>query len=198
MDIPPLEYAKGPKAAWRPRACNNEKDAMSTERIKLASRQVAEHFAEHPEDARSRDVPATAILESGLRCRAQGPNGATLVSDMPAAIGGAASAPSPGWLLRAALANCDATLIAMRAAQLGIVLSRLEVTVDSESDDRGLLGVSDSVPPGPLTMRVGVRIAADGTSSDQLRELVHWAEQHSPVSDAVRRAVPVTTDVMSD
>jgi len=25
---------------------------------------------------------------------------------------------------------------------------------------------------------------------------VHWAEQHSPVSDALRRAVPVTTEVV--
>ena len=169
---------------------------MSIELISQSLSQVSRHFVEHPEDARSQDKPATAVLESGLRCRAEGPNGATLFSDMPAAIGGAGSAPSPGWLLRAALANCDATLIAMRAAQLGIVLSRLEVTVGSESDDRGLLGVSDAVPPGPLSVRVMVRIAATGASSEQLHELVHWAERHSPVSDAMRRAVPVATEVI--
>lgn len=168
---------------------------MSIEHIRKSLGQVAKHFAEHPQDALSQDKPAVAILESGLRCRADGPNGATLVSDMPVPIGGTATAPSPGWLLRAALANCDATVIAMRAAHLGIVLSRLEVTVGSESDDRGLLGVTESVPPGPLSMRVSVRIAAKDTSAQQLRELVHWAEEHSPVSDAVRRAVPVITEV---
>jgi uncharacterized OsmC-like protein len=168
---------------------------MSIERIKESLRQVAQHFAEHPQDALSQDKPATSVLESGLRCRAEGPNGAVLVSDMPAPVGGTGSAPSPGWLLRAALANCDATLIAMRAAQLGIVLKLLEVTVGSESDDRGLLGVSDSVPPGPLSVSVGVRIAAEGASSEQLHELVRWAEKHSPVSDAVRRAVPVNTQI---
>lgn len=170
---------------------------MSIDLIKQSLSQVAKHFAEHPQDALSQDKPAVAVLESGLRCRAEGPNGATLVSDMPTPIGGTGSAPSPGWLLRAALANCDATVIAMRAAQLGLVLSQLEVTVGSESDDRGLLGVSDAVPPGPLSVRVRVRIAAEGASAEQLRELVHWAEQHSPVSDAVRRAVPVATEIIA-
>ena len=168
---------------------------MSIEHISKSVGRVAKHYAEHPNEALSQDKPAVAVLESGLRCRADGPNGATLVSDMPVPIGGTASAPSPGWLLRAALANCDATVIAMRAAQLGIVLSQLEVTVGSESDNRGILGVAESVPPGPLSVRVSVRIAAEGASTEQLRELVHWAEKHSPVSDAVRRAVPVTTEV---
>lgn len=168
---------------------------MSIESIRRSLDQVAGHFAEHPEAALSQDKPAVAVLESGLRCRAEGPNGAVMLSDMPTPVGGAGSAPSPGWLLRAALANCDATVIAMRAAQLGIVLTRLEVTVGSESDDRGLLGVAESVPPGPLSVRVHVRIAAQGASAEQLREVVRWAEKHSPVSDAVRRAVPVATDV---
>ena len=168
---------------------------MSMQHIRKSLDQSARHLVENPQDALSQDKPAIAVLESGLRCRTEGPNGAILVSDMPAPFGGTDSAPSPGWLLRAALANCDATLIAMRAAQLSIVLTRLEVTVGSESDDRGILGVCDSVPPGPLTIRVSVRIAAEGASEVQLRELVRWAEAHSPVNDAVRRAVQVTTEV---
>ena len=171
---------------------------MSTDRIRECFSEVARLFGEHPQDAVSTDKPAVSVLESGLRCRADGPDGARVVTDMPVDIGGTGSAPSPGWLLRAALANCDATVIAMRAAQLGIILERLEVTVGSESDDRGLLGISDSVPPGPLGVRVTVRIAAKGSSAEQLRELVQWAEQHSPVSDAVRRPVPVTTEVIAE
>jgi uncharacterized OsmC-like protein len=60
---------------------------------------------------------------------------------MSTGVGGAATAPSPGWLLRASHVACDATLIAMRAAEEGVELSRLEVAVDSESDDRGILGM---------------------------------------------------------
>lgn len=166
------------------------------QRIKESLRQAAAHLTGHPQAAISQDTPAVAVLERGLRCRADAPGGASLVSDMPTAVGGEGSAPTPGWLLRAALANCDATVIAMRAAQLGIVLDRLEVTVGSESDDRGLLGLAESAPAGPLGVRVTVRLAAAGASDEQVRELVHWSEKHSPVSDAVRRAVPVVTEVV--
>jgi uncharacterized OsmC-like protein len=164
--------------------------------IKLALGRVVAHLAEHPQDAISQDAPAVAVMESGLRCRATGPGGASVASDMPRGVGGGASAPTPGWLLRAALANCDATVIAMRAAQLDIVLDRLEVTVSSESDNRGLFGVGDPVPAGPLGVRVEVRLSASGASAEELQALVHWAEQHSPVADAVRRAVPVATQVI--
>jgi len=169
---------------------------MSMERIRQSVDRVGAYLREHPQEVPSQDAPAMAVLESGLRCRARGPGGATLVSDMPLAIGGEGSAPTPGWLLRAALANCDATVIAMRAAQLGIVLDKLEVSVSSESDDRGLLGVAEAVPAGPLNVRVTVRLSAPGASVDALRDLVDWAEKHSPVSDAVRRAVPVATELV--
>jgi uncharacterized OsmC-like protein len=98
-------------------------------------------------------------------------------------------------MLRAAHAACDATVVAMRAAQEGIHLTTLEVTVDSDSDDRGLLGVDESVPPAPLATRVRYRLSADGVPADRLKALVDWAEAHSPVADAVRRAVPVSVEI---
>jgi uncharacterized OsmC-like protein len=96
------------------------------------------YLAEHPEEARYTDSVASAVLEDGLRCRVDGPNGATVYTDMPTGVGGESTAPSPGWLLRAGQASCEATLIMMRAAELGIPLQRVEVVVDSESDDRGI------------------------------------------------------------
>ena len=154
------------------------------------------YYAGHLDEACSTDVAATAVVEEGLRCRATHPkSGATLISDMPASFGGGGTAPSPGWLLRAALANCDATMIAVRAAQLGVVLSTLEVTVDSVSDDRGVLGMDDSLPAGPLSVRIRVRIVAQGGSPEKLTEIVEWADKHSPVGDAVRRAVPTTMEI---
>jgi uncharacterized OsmC-like protein len=114
---------------------------------------------------------------------------------MVAAVGGADSAPSPGWILRAAEASCVATLIAMRAAQLGHRPSSLEVVVESESDDRGILGLDDSVPAGPLSTRIVVRLAASGLGNGEVRELVDWAVDHCPVVDAVRRAVPVSVEI---
>jgi len=168
---------------------------MSVALIQQSIEGLIKYLSEHPDKCRSTDKAAVAVVEEGLQCRAEGPNGAVLISDMPKAIGGRGSAPSSGWLLRAALANCDATVIAMRAAQLGVSLTTLEVTVDSESDDRGLLGMDDAVPAGPLTMRVRVRIGARDVTPERLREIVEWAEAHAPVGDAIRRAVPSKTDI---
>src|SRR4030095_16787802 len=100
-----------------------------------------------------------------------GPGGERATTDMVPSVGGTETAPSPGWLLRAAEASCVATLIAMRAAVLGIALDTLEVSVDSESDDRGMLGMDDTIPAGPLTGRVAVRLAADGVDPATLDEM---------------------------
>ncbi|HEY7589853.1 MAG TPA: OsmC family protein [Candidatus Limnocylindrales bacterium] len=150
-----------------------------------------EYLREHRHEARYRDSAATAVIEEGLRVRATGPDGASVVTDMTTGVGGGGSAPSPGWLFRAADASCIATLIAMRAAEEGIDLDHLEVTVDSESDDYGILGLDEAVPAGPLNMRVAVRVAAAGVQADRLRDLVDWGVAHCPVCDAAKRAVPV-------
>jgi uncharacterized OsmC-like protein len=153
------------------------------------------YLTQHPEEARYTDSVATARLEGGLRVRVVGPNSEELTTDMPSSVGGTASAPSPGWLFRAALASCVATLIAMRAALQGIELSRLEVVVDSESDDRGILGIDEKVPAGPLGIRVRVRIASPNASKAQLGQIAEWGLQHCPVADAARRTVETNLEV---
>ena len=82
---------------------------------------------------------------------------------MPGAVGGGGAAPSPGWFLRASVAACVASLAVMRAAQLGVDGFTCEVEVDSESDDRGILGLDPSVPGGPLSMRIGLRMSGART-----------------------------------
>src|SRR2546423_11657070 len=103
------------------------------ESIRNAVEEASRHLAEHPEAAGATDAAATAVREEGLRFRVEGPQG-TVTSDMTKAVGGDASAPSPGWLLRAAPPSCDATLAAMEAAPRGPDLPGLEVTVESDSD----------------------------------------------------------------
>lgn len=141
------------------------------------------------------DRPAVAVMEDGLRCRAEGGDGWAVVTDMPGAVGGGGAAPTPGWLIRAALASCAATTIAMRAAELDIALTRLEVTAESETDMRGLLAVGDGVEPGPAKALLRVRLAADAAGERRLEELVEWADSHSPVGDCVRRAIPVELEI---
>ena len=168
---------------------------MGADAIRQAIGAASDYLAQHPEEARSTDSPATATLVEGLVVRVDGPSGAAITTDMVASVGGTASAPSPGWLLRAAEASCVATLIAMRAAMLGITLDTLEVTVDSESDDRGLLGIDEDVPAGPLSGRVAVRLAATGVDPATLEEMAQWGVKHCPVCDALERTIPLTTEV---
>lgn len=159
--------------------------------IRESMQGVIEYYSQNPDQALAQDKEAVAVIEQGLRVSATGPNGQTLLCDMPEALGGGASAPSPGWMMRAALANCEAVMIALRAAQLGIGLKQLEVRVDSLSDDRGMLGLDDTQPAGPLNMKISVRIGAEGISEEKLREIVTWAEKHSPVGESLTRVVPV-------
>lgn len=164
---------------------------MSTQtHIRESVQGVINYYTENPDKTGGSDKEAIAVIEEGLRVRATGPDGQTLLCDMPNALGGGASAPTPGWMMRAALANCETIMISLRTAQLGIELNTLEVRVDSTSDDRGLLGMDDAVPAGPLNMKISIRIGADGASSAQLHEIVEWAEKHSPVGNALARAMP--------
>jgi uncharacterized OsmC-like protein len=159
---------------------------MSAAGIREAIEKTSKLLTEQPEKARSKNVPATARILDGLRCEVKGPNNETLHTDMPPAMGGTASAPNPGWVLRAALASCTASAIAMRAARLGVDLTTLEVTVESHSDNRGLLGLDDQISAGLSSLAIRVKIGAAGASSDQLHELARWGDQHSPVACTAR------------
>ena len=153
-----------------------------------AIEKLSKLFAEQPDKARSTNPPATAVLEGGLKFQLTDPHGEGLSTDMPPALGGGGSAPNPGWLLRASLASCNATVIAMRAAQVGVTLTSLEVSVSSESDGRGLLGTDDSVSAGLFGLRTRVKIGAKDATPDQLQEIVRWADAHSPVGCTIRQS----------
>ena len=152
---------------------------------------VIGYYTQNPDKALSQDKEAVAIMEEGLRARATGPDGQTLICDMPKGLGGGATAPSPGWMMRATLANCETIMIALHAAQLGIELKTLEFRVDSLSDDRGMLGMDDSKPAEPMNMKVSIRIDAEGVPVEKSHEIIAWAEKHSPVGEPLNRVMPV-------
>jgi uncharacterized OsmC-like protein len=161
--------------------------------ISEAVAQASAYLAEHPDEARYRDSAAIARLTDGLRVKVSGPGGESLTTDMPRGIGGTASAPSPGWYFRAAAAACIATLIGIRAGMLGASLTpgSVEVSVDSESDDRGILGLDDEIPAGALSLRIAVSVAQQGLEREQIEAMARWAVDHCPVTDTTRRAVPI-------
>lgn len=166
---------------------------MNAPEIRKALDNLGAAFAADPAKARAKNAPATAKLTEGLQCEVTGPHGARIITDMPPAMGGAATGPNPGWFLRAALASCTSTAIAMRAARLGIKLEQLELTVESESDARGLLGIGE-VSAALGAVRTKVRIRGDA-APEVLRELAQWGDAHSPVGCTMRRMSDCTLDV---
>jgi uncharacterized OsmC-like protein len=157
--------------------------------------QASVYLTAHPDEARYRDSHARAHLASGLLVEVTGPDAERLTTDMPAGIGGTATAPSPGWFLRAATASCVASLVAVRAAATGAILRSVDVEVDSESDDRGILGLDPMIPAGALSTKVVVSIDAPGMDRQALEALAAWAVEHCPVSDTITRAVPLSVEV---
>ncbi len=162
--------------------------------IKESIEGAVEYLTDHPDEARSTDSVATAVLDEGLRFRVSGPGGEAVTTDMPSAVGGGGGT-SPGWLFRAAVASCAASLVAMEAARDGIALGSLSVEVDGESDDRGILGMDSDTPAGPLSLAIRVSAMADGADPAALEAAIRRGVDRCPVVDAVRRAVDVRLEV---
>jgi uncharacterized OsmC-like protein len=166
-----------------------------TEAIRAAVESASAYLTEHPDEAAYTDSAATAVLGDGLHVRVTGPAGELLETDMPAAVGGSGTGASPGWFFRASMAACVASLVGMRAAQLGIEGLTCEVEVDSASDDRGILGIDPSVPAGPASIRIGLRLSANDAAPADLEALGRWSVEHCPVSEAAGRAIPLDVDI---
>lgn len=168
---------------------------MTVQSIATAMQRVESVFRRRPEAGLADDTPATAHWEGGTRVVSRHLNGTQVVTDMPNEIGGSGDQVTPGWLLRAALASCAATRIAMAAAAAGIELTTLDVVASSRSDARGLLGMANAdgqpVPAGPRDVLLAVRIAAHGIAAERLRALVDQSHGCSPVTAAHQAAVPV-------
>ena len=167
---------------------------MSAATIREALEKAERVFTAKPELAVFPTPVTTARMLDGLRCDITGPDGEHATADIKRALGGTESAPSPGWYLRAALASCSAMGITMRAAQLGIALREIEVSVGARADFRGWFGLAD-VSSALSDLRMQVRIGADGVSAQQLRELVEWCDAHSVVGCTVRAGPKIDLDI---
>ncbi len=134
---------------------------------------------------------ATAVskarITSGLACEVQEGNW-KLQADMPEAAGGNGSAPTPGVYGRAAFGSCLAIAYMMRAVELNIPISNLEVEVSADFDDGALFGTADkNIPPGYLEIRYTINIESDAPES-KILEMLNEGDAQSPYLDIFARA----------
>lgn len=172
---------------------------MTMQDIATALQRVESALNRRPGGGTHDDPPATARWQTGLRVASSHANGAQVLTDMPTALGGSGDQVTPGWLLRAGLASCLATRIAMSAAAKGIELTFLEVLASSRSDARGLFGMVEAsgkpVGAGPRDVQLLVRISAPGVSAERMRDLVEDSDRCSPVAAALRDQISVAVRV---
>lgn len=172
---------------------------MAATQIAAAMQRVESVLSRRPEKGLHDDTPAAARWDGGTRVVSRSDDGTEIVTEMPPEMGGAGGAPTPGWLLRAALASCAVTRIAMAAAVEGITLTALEARAHSRSDLRGLLGMADAdgtmVTAGPGEVRLVVQIGAAGVAPERLQALVQHSCRCAPVSQAMADAVAVALHV---
>jgi uncharacterized OsmC-like protein len=172
---------------------------MPTELIASSMERVTSVLRRKPQAGINEDTPATARWDGDLRVVARNAQGAEVATDMPVELGGSDTAPTPGWLLRAAIASCAVTRIAMAAAAEGIALRTLEARATSRSDLRGLFAMVDAasgvVPAGPLEVALHVRIGAPGVPAERLRALVEATRACSPVTCAIEQPLPMALHI---
>ncbi|HEY1888866.1 MAG TPA: OsmC family protein [Steroidobacteraceae bacterium] len=168
---------------------------MANENIAASLARVQTVLQRRPQTGMHDDAPATARWMGGLRVISSHANGMEVASDMPAELGETGDQVSPGWLFRAGLAACLTTCIAIQAAAAGVVPSALEVRATSRSDLRGLFGMCESdgapVGAGPIAAGLTVHISGPEVDPAELNHLVERSYLRSPISAALRDAVPV-------
>jgi uncharacterized OsmC-like protein len=136
------------------------------------------------------DSPAVARWQEGLRVVTTHPNGRSVISDMPVEFGGGGAEITPGWYSRAGTAACAATCIAIAAELRGVSLTRLEVTAESRSDGRGVLGMreADAQPVDAAPTGLVLRITIDGNADRaSLEALAREGCNCSPIARALVR-----------
>ena len=157
-----------------------------TQKIKTAIQRTKKALTLKPALGKGTGVSKVRIT-NGLTCEIQEGNW-KMNADMPTGVGGDGSAPTPGVYGRAALGSCLAIGYMMKAAELEISITNLEVEVEADFDDGALLGTADkNIPPGYLEIRYTINIESDA-AEEKIMQLVNDGDAHSPYLDIFTRA----------
>ena len=154
--------------------------------------QRAEHvFTKRPEAAQMHKV-STATVRAGTRCEFAEDEW-RYISDMPEGLGGTATGPTPGTLIRAGLVTCLAIGYSVRAAYLGIPVRHIAVELHTEADLRGLFCGQAEVPVYS-SIRYTVTIDSDASDAD-IERLINEGDARSPYLNLFRTAQTVQREV---
>ncbi len=141
-----------------------------------------------------RAVSGSADLSDPLHCSVH-PDGAPgngFRSGAHPAVGGAGDVPCSGDLLLSALAACQEITLRMVAANMGIELEALEVTVEGDWDPRGTLAMGKQFPIGLTGIRCHTKVLIAGDEQGERADrLLRSAERYCVVLSTLRNGVEV-------
>ena len=134
-----------------------------------------------------------ATIVEGTRCRVIEQHDELLV-DIPRSVGGESEGPSPSMILRSAISSCVAIGIKQWAARQSVPIARVDVTLETDVDARGQLGVSDEIAPGFLGLRLAISVVTAADPAD-VKDIVRRSLKYSPLMDVLQRAQAVETRI---
>ena len=105
-------------------------------------------------------------------------------------------AANPVEYALAALGSCQAITYRVWAAQLGVKLDKVEISVDGDIDLRGFFGIDDRIRAGFNAVRINVSLS-EPEDAARYQELAAVVDAHCPVLDLFRNPVPVERKLVS-
>jgi uncharacterized OsmC-like protein len=123
--------------------------------IRSAQERTLSIFERKPSAALS-SAKTSGRLDEGLHCTASSGQ-LDVRMDLPKALGGDGSAPTPGFFFRAGLIGCVAIGIKVTAAREGIPLESVDVDVEMDFDDGAMFGLGDNTA-APLETRLTITL----------------------------------------
>jgi len=105
---------------------------------------------------------------------------------------------NPMQMFLAALAACDADLVAMHASFLGLKIESLSVEATGHFNVQSYYGVGGAQGSGYDAIAYSVRLSAPGATAEQIAHLRERCERSSPVGDSLARAIPLKSEFLAD
>ena len=171
---------------------------MPTSKVDIRARQapIRQRYLDDPDSAPEvlRVKGGSSDLADPLHCVVSPESVPDVVfrSGAHPAVGGDGDVPCSADLLLAALAACQETTLRMVAANIGIDLEELDVSVEADWDPRGTLAMGREFPIGITAVRAHTRAVVRGDERGERAErLLRSAERYCVVLSTLRAGVPV-------
>ncbi len=149
---------------------------MYTVDVRQHQASIKEDLRQHPDRARIADTVHSlpSDLRDPMRVRIGRADGRAfeIAVGLHPVAGGDGTLPCPGDVLEAALAACQELTVRMVAANMGLALDHVRVTVTGTSDLRGTLALDRATKVGIQKLEVRTHVVVRGGDAERARRLL--------------------------